>query len=138
MIVLDTNVLSEEMKPAPASAVHQWLLRQRAQDLYTTAITEAEILFGIALLPGGKRRRALEAAARSVLGLFAGRTLPFDSGASRDFVDIIIGRRRLGRPIETFDAQIAAIVRSRGMTLATRDEQDFADCGVPLVNPWRP
>jgi hypothetical protein len=136
MIVLDTNVLSEEMKPAPDPAVHGWLARQNPLDLFTTVVTEAEILYGVAIKPDGGRKRDLEAAAQRVLSLFAGRILPFDSAAAREFAQIVTDRRRAGRPIKDFDAQIAAITRSRGMTLATRDLQDFAGTGVQVVDPW--
>ena len=136
MIVLDTNVLSEEMKPAPNAAVHQWLLGHRASDLFTTAVTEAEIRLGIAILPDGKRKRDLETAALRVLELFAGRILPFDSAAAQDFARIVADRQRLGRPFQDFDAQIAAITLSRGMTLATRNSTDFAGTGVALIDPW--
>ena len=138
MIVLDTNVLSEEMKPAPEPAVHGWLARQNPLDLFTTAVTEAEILYGVAIKPDGRRKRNLEAAAQRVLELFAGRILPFDSAAAREFAQIVTDRRRAGMPIEDFDAQIAAITRSRGMTLATRDLQDFVGTGVQVVDPWSP
>ena len=138
MIVLDTNVLSEEMKPTPEPAVHGWLARQNPLDLFTTAVTEAEILYGVAIKPDGRRKRGLEAAAQRVLGLFAGRALPFDSAAAREFVQIVTDRRRAGGPIEDFDAQIAAITRSRGMTLATRDSLDFTGTGVQVVDPWSP
>ena len=137
MIVLDTNVLSEEMKPVPEPSVHDWLSRQNPLELFTTAVTEAEIIFGVATLPDGKRKRALDAAAQRILGLLAGRILPFDSAAAREFAQIVADRRRAGRPIEDFDAQIAAVTRSRGMTLATRDVQDFAGTGVTLVDPWQ-
>ncbi len=136
MIVLDTNVLSEEMKPAPDAGVHGWLLGQRTSDLFTTSVTEAEIRLGIAILPDGKRKRDLETAACRVLALFAGRILPFDSLAAVEFAGIVADRRRIGRPMEDFDAQIAAITRSRGMTLATRNVPDFADTGVQVVDPW--
>lgn len=138
MIVLDTNVLSEEMKPAPEPAVHSWLLRQNPFDLFTTAVTEAEIIYGVTVLPDGKRKRDLDTAAQRVLALFAGRILPFDSAAAREFAQIVTDRRRAGRPIEDFDAQVAAIARSRGMTLATRDVQDFISTGVQLIDPWQP
>ncbi len=138
MIVLDTNVLSEEMKPAPEPAVHRWLARQNPLDLFTTAVTEAEILYGVAIKPAGRRKRDLEVAVQRILTLFAGRVLPFDSAAAREFAQIVADRRRAGSPIEDFDAQIAAITRSRGMTLATRDLQDFAGTGVPVVDPWSP
>jgi toxin FitB len=138
MIVLDTNVLSEEMKPAPEPVVHGWLARQNPLDLFTTAVTEAEILYGVAIKPDGRRKRDIGAAAQRILGLFAGRVLPFDSAAAREFAQIVADRLRAGRPIKDFDAQIAAITRSRGMTLATRDLQDFADTGVQVVDPWSP
>ena len=138
MFVLDTNVLSEEMKPVPERTVHFWLSRQNPQDFFTTAVTEAEIIYGVTILPDGKRKRDLDAAAQRVLALFAGRILPFDSAAAREFALIVADRRRAGRPIEDFDAQIAAITRSRGMSLATRDVQDFASTSVQLVDPWQP
>ena len=138
MIVLDTNVLSEEMKPTPEPAVHAWLLRQSPLDLFTTAVTEAEILYGVTVLPDGKRKRDLDAAARRVLTLFVGRILAFDTAAAREFALIVTDRRRAGRPTEDFDAQIAAISRSRGMALATRDVQDLAGTGVQLIDPWQP
>lgn len=138
MIVLDTNVLSEEMKPTPEPAVHDWLSRQNPLDLFTTAVTEAEIIYGVTILADGRRKRELDAAAQRVLALFAGRILPFDSAAAREFALIVADRRRVGRPVEGFDAQIAAITRSRGMTLATRDMQDFASTGVQLIDPWQP
>ena len=136
MIVLDTNVLSEEMKLAPNATVHQWFLGHSASDLFTTAVTEAEIRLGIAILPDGKRKRDLETAALRVLELFVGRILPFDSAAAQDFARIVADRQRLGRPFQDFDAQIAAITLSRGMTLATRSTTDFAGTGVALIDPW--
>lgn len=138
MIVLDTNVLSEQMKPAPEPGVHNWLLRQHPLDLFTTAVTEAEILYGVAILPDGRRKQDLQAAAQRVLALFVGRILPFDSAAARVSALIVANRRIAGRPIDDFDAQIAAITRSRDMALATRDVQDFASTGVQLVDPWQP
>jgi len=137
MIVLDTNVLSEAMKPAPDPAVARWMMRERGGDLFMTAVSEAEVSDGIAILPDGRRKRDLQTAAHSILALFAGRILPFDSSAAREFARIVADRRRLGRPIDSFDAQIAAIARARNMSLATRDTQDFADAGVPLIDPWQ-
>jgi toxin FitB len=102
MIVLDTNVLSEAMKPAPAPAVAQWMRRERGRGLFTTAVSEAEIIDGIAILPDGRRKRDLGAAAQDILVLFAGRILPFDSLAAREFAAIVAERRRIGRPINDF------------------------------------
>ncbi len=105
--------------------------------LFTTTITEAELLYGAALLPEGRRRRALEAVIAQLLGTrFAGRILPFDSAAAREFADIASTRRLGGRPIGEADGRIAAIARSRGATLATRNVGDFADCGLTVVDPW--
>jgi predicted nucleic acid-binding protein len=138
MIVLDTNVLSEAMKPSPDPALARWMMREHGRGLFTTAVSEAEIIYGIAILPEGRRKRDLEAAAQGVLTLFAGRILPFDSLAAREFAAIVIDRRRLGRPINDFDAQIAAITRARSMSLATRDTRDFAETGVQIIDPWQP
>jgi toxin FitB len=136
MIVLDTNVLSEEMKLAPDAAVHRWLLAQDAGDLFTSAVTEAEIRLGIAILPDGKRKQDLETAASRILALFAGRVLPFDSAAAVEYARIVAARRRMGRPVAEFDAQIAAITLSRGMMLATRNGPDFVDSGLAVIDPW--
>lgn len=137
MIVLDTNVLSEAIKPEPADTVLRWLSTQPPARLFTTSITEAEILYGLALLPKGGRRDSLEEAARLMFAEdFAGRVLPFDSAAAREFSEIASARRKLGRPITQFDAQIAAIARSRGAAVATRNTVDFEMCGIAVVNPW--
>ena len=137
MIVLDTNVLSELMKPAPAPAVVQWVAAQPPARLFTTTITQAEILYGLALMPRGKRRTALESAVTAMFEEdFAGRVLPFDGDAARVFPGIVSSRRAQGRPITQWDAQIAAIARSRGAALATRNTDDFEHCGVTLLNPW--
>jgi toxin FitB len=138
MIVLDTNVQSEAMKPSPDPALARWMMREHGRGLFTTAVSEAEIIYGIAILPEGRRKRDLEAAAQGVLALFAGRILPFDSLAAREFAAIVVDRRRLGRPINDFDAQIAAITRARSMSLATRDTRDFAETGVQIIDPWQP
>ncbi len=137
MTVLDTNVLSELMSSTPEPAVRQWLDRQPSHQLFTTSISMAEILQGIELLPAGKRRAGLLAAAQTLFtGLFSGRVLPFHEDAARAFAPIAVNRRTRGRPISLFDAQIAAIARASGATLATRDTADFEECGVALVNPW--
>jgi len=138
MIVLDTNVISEVMRPAPADAVLRWIAGQPAALLYTTSVTQAEILFGLALLPEGRRRDGLMTAAEQMFAEdFAGRVLPFDTIAAQAFAPIAAARRRKGRPTGTFDARIAAIARSRGTALATRNEADFLDCGLVIINPWK-
>ena len=137
MILLDTNVVSELMKSAPAEAVVGWTAAQPASSLYTTSITQAEIFHGIMLLPSGKRRRAIEAAAQAMfLEEFEGRILAFGSESALPYARIAADRRRAGRPISGFDAQIAAIARTVGAVIATRNVADFADCGVEVVNPW--
>lgn len=139
MIVLDTNVLSELMKPAPAAKVVEWMAAQAGPTLYTTSITQAEILHGLMLLPRGRRRRALEAAATAMFAEdFGGRILGFGTEAAPRYAQIASDRQRAGRPISHFDAQIAAIARLAGAALATRNLPDFEGCGVSLVDPWRP
>lgn len=138
MIVLDTNVVSELMKPAPERAVVAWLGEQSAAAVFTTSITQAEILHGILLLASGRRRSAVDAAARAMFDEdFGGRILPFGSDAARAYARIAVQRRRAGRPISQSDAQIAAIVESAGAVLATRNTSDFDGCGIRVVNPWR-
>ena len=137
MILLDTNVLSELMRPAPDLAVEQWLAAQPDASLFISAITEAELRYGAALLPGGKRRSALTAEIDGMLEEdFDGRILPFDRLAAQAFAAIAADRRQAGRPISQADAQIAAIARSRGGALATRNVQDFDGCGIEVINPW--
>jgi predicted nucleic acid-binding protein len=138
MIILDTNVLSEVMRPAPSGRVLKWLAKESAFSVFTTTIAMAEILYGIELLPKGRRRAALESAAEAMFEEdFAGRILPFDSDAARVFPKIAAARRASGRPITQFDGQIAAIARSRGAGIATRNTGDFEDCGIAVLNPWR-
>jgi toxin FitB len=137
VIVLDTNVLSAVMRPVPAAEVLRWMGSHPASRLFTTAITQAEILYGLQLLPKGKRRTALESAIGAIFEEdFAGRILPFDSDAAHVFAEIAVARRATGRPIAQFDAQIAAIARSRGAELATLNTRDFEHCGITVVNPW--
>jgi toxin FitB len=115
----------------------RWMQAEPIAALFTSTITEAELLFGAALLPEGRRRRALEDVLEQLLGnRFAGRILPFDSAAARAFADIAASRRRAGTPIGEADGRIAAIARSRGAALATRNLPDFADCGLMLIDPW--
>ena len=137
MIVLDTNVLSELMRPAPSAIVESWLASQPMQRLFTTAVTQAEIFYGLALLPAGQRRAAMMAEAENMFAEdFEGRVLPLDPAAAHEYADIAATRRMAGRPIMPFDGQIAAIARSRNATVATRNVADFADCGLTLVDPW--
>jgi toxin FitB len=138
MIVLDTNVLSELMKPAPAARVVNWMAAQPAPALYTTSITQAEILHGLMLLPRGRRRNALEGAAASMFAEdFGGRILGFGRDAAPRYAQIASDRRRAGRPISHFDAQIAAIARSASAAVATRNRADFEGCGLTVIDPWK-
>lgn len=137
MIVLDTNVISELMRRDPDAAVTAWVGEQPMAGVFTTTLTQAEIFYGLALLPEGRRRDALMAAARPMFEVdLAGRVLPFDTDAASAYPGIAADRRMSGQPISQIDAQIAAIVRSRGARLATRNVSDFADCGITVVNPW--
>src|ERR1700723_2146277 len=137
MIVLDTNVLSDLMRPKPSSRVVVWVAKQRSTEFFTTSITEAEIFYGIELLPKGKRRDGLLAAAEAMFAEdLAGRIFGFDSDAARVFSKIAAQRRALGKPITHADAQIAAIAHARGARLATRNVADFDDCGLDVVDPW--
>lgn len=137
MTILDTNVLSELMRPRPSARVVAWVAAQPARELCTTAITEAEIFYGIQLIAKGKRQEALMAAAEAMFAEdFAGRVLGFESDAARIFAQVAARRRALGRPISQADAQIAAIARVRGTKLATRNVADFEGCGVEMVDPW--
>jgi toxin FitB len=140
VIVLDTNVLSELTRPDPDAVVLAWVARQRRAELCTTAISEAELAYGLALLPKGRRRDALTQAVARLLGEgLGGRVLAFDRIAAAAYGEIAAGRRAAGRPVATADGQIAAIARARGATLlATRDVGGFQDCGVPMIDPWRP
>jgi predicted nucleic acid-binding protein len=137
VILLDTNVISEMIKTEPDPRVDTWLSGQAATGLFVTTITEAELRYGVALLPPGRRREALMAMVEAVLVEdFADRVLPFDGAAAIAYAEIAAGRRRAGKAIAQFDAQIAAIARSRGCALATRNEADFAGCGIEVINPW--
>jgi toxin FitB len=137
MIVLDTNVLSELMNPEGSDIVYGWVAKQAAMSLFTTTISQAEILYGIALLPLGKRRNVLERAAHQMFeSNFLGRVLPFDAAAAASFAQISAARRQSGNPISQFDAQIAGICHSRGAKVATRNVSDFQECGVTIINPW--
>lgn len=137
MTILDTNVVSELMRPRPQSVVLDWLANQPAEQIHVTAITVAEVLLGIELLPAGKRRESIQAAADRTFEVFGGHILAFDEGAAHAFSLIASSRRKKGKPMSEFDAQIAAIARAHGATLATRNIADFQGCGVQVVNPWK-
>jgi len=137
-IILDTNVLSELMRPEPEPAVMEWFAGRTGATFYVTAITEAEIRLGIALLPAGKRRTALAEAAETMFRVdFAGRTLSFDTLCAAQYAVIVAGRRSAGFSITTEDAQIASISLCNGYGLATRNVRDFLHIdGLVLLNPW--
>jgi len=137
MILLDTNVISELMKAMPDASVEAWVDSQPSAALFLTTITEAELRYGVALLPKGRRRDRIEDALATMLADdFAERILPFDSPAAIAYATVAARRRQAGRPMTQFDAQIAAIARSRGAALATRNTADFEGCGVEIFNPW--
>ncbi|MDQ3558198.1 MAG: type II toxin-antitoxin system VapC family toxin [Pseudomonadota bacterium] len=137
MIILDTNVLSELMRPEPEYKVVAWVQEQADQELYTTALTKAEILFGLAILPVGKRRSAITSEAARVFSEdFPGRVLAFSGEAAVEFAALSAQRRRQGRPISVFDGMIAGIARWRGAAIATRNTADFEGIGIRLVDPW--
>ena len=131
--------LSGDVGAGPAAVVVDWVNQQSASSLYLSAITQAEVVYGIALLPEGRRKQGIaDAADQAFNHYFAERILPFDGAAAAAYAAIAAERRALGRPIAQFDAQIAAIARSRGATLPTRNAGDFEDCGIIVVNPWTP
>jgi hypothetical protein len=137
MLILDTNVLSEAMSATPSTRVLDWLAQQQSAELFTTTVTLAEILYGIELLPQGKRRATLLAGADKLFSkVLSGHILPFNEEAARAFAEIAASRRAQGRPIAEFDAQIAAIAQSHRAILATRNTTDFEGCDLRLVNPW--
>lgn len=137
MIILDTNVLSELMRPKPSPRVVKWVSNQLEAELFTTTITEAEIFYGIELLAKGKRRgELLEAADAMFAQDMAGRIFSFESDSARAFSRIAATRRALGKPISHADAQIAAITQVRRAKLATRNVADFQDCGIDVIDPW--
>jgi predicted nucleic acid-binding protein len=137
VIVLDTNVISEMMRLEPNPAVVAWIAAQPNASLCTTSINKAEILYGIAALPEGRRRAALLAAAEAVFNEdLADRVLPFDGAAAARYGYIVTSRNRAGRPIEAFDALIAATALAAGADIATRDVGGFQDLGLTLIDPW--
>lgn len=137
--LLDTNVLSELMRAKPDAGVMAWFTRRAGAVFHISAVTRAEILLGIALLPAGKRRDGLALAAEQMFADdFAGRCFPFDASAAAEYALIVAARTRGGKPISTEDAQIAAIALARQLPLATRNTKDFDNIeGLTLENPWQ-
>ena len=136
MIVLDTDVVSELMRPAPSLVVVGWVRGHEAHELQTTAITLAEIGYGIKRLRDGQRRDRLQAAAAELFARFADQVLPFDAPAAEQYALVVAGRDGSGHPIDGLDAQIAAICVAQGSMLATRNAKDFEGTGVTLTDPW--
>lgn len=137
MIVLDTNVISELMRLKPAAVVVAWVDRQPADDVFLTAVTLAELLYGVARLPDGRRKTTLaEQLEAMVAEDFDHRVAAFDETAAVHYADIVVRRERAGRPISAADAQIAAICLSHGAVLATRNSPDFTGTGITVMNPW--
>lgn len=137
MIVLDTNVLSEILRPSPAREVMAWMASQPNTSIFTTTITMGELLYGMQLMPEGQRKAELFAAVHGIFDQdLAGQILGFDRAGADAFARIASSRKLAGQPIGQFDAMIAAITQSRGATLATRNIRDFGNCGIDLINPW--
>jgi toxin FitB len=136
MILLDTNVVSEAMKPEPDPAVRSWLDEQTAETLFLSSVTIAELMFGIGSLPKGKRKDRLTAALDGVLDLFAGRILPFDTGAARRYADLAVKARAAGKGFPTPDGYIAAIAAAHDFAVASRDASAFAAAGLTVIDPW--
>ena len=136
MILLDTNVVSEAMKPEPGDAVRAWLDDQAAETLYLSSVTVAELMFGIGALPGGKRKDRLTEALEGVMELFADRILPFDTGAARRYADLAVKARTAGKGFPASDGYIAAIAAARDFAVATRDTSAFDAAGLAVIDPW--
>ena len=137
MIVLDTNVVSEAMKPATDPAVRAWLDDQLAETLFLSSVTVAELLFGIAALPEDRRRNLLTEAVEGLLAVFGDRVLPFDIGAATHYAQLAALARTKGRGFPTPDGYIAAIAVSRGFIVASRDTAPYVAAGVKVINPWK-
>ena len=137
MILLDTNFVSEAMKPAPDDTVRVWLDEQAAETLYLSSVTIAELMFGIGALPDGKRKEKLADALDGVMELFADRVLPFDVGAARHYAELAVKARAAGKGFPTPDGYIAAIAAAKGFAVATRDTSAFDAAGVAVIDPWR-
>ena len=137
MIIVDTNVVSELLRPTPEPRVEAWLAARDGLDIYLTAISEAELRYGVAIMEQDKRRDALtETIDRILRDDMAGRVLAFDSAAAEAYATVAASRRAAGRPIAQADCQIAAIARARGAKVATRNTGDFEGCGIDVIDPW--
>ena len=137
MIILDTNVVSEAMKPEPNPVVRAWLNDQAAETLYLSSVTLAELLFGIAALPSGKRKEMLALTLDGLMGLFKDRVLSFDVEAARHYADLAVVAKISGRGFPTPDGYIAAIAASRGFIVASRDTAPYEAARVTVINPWQ-
>ena len=137
MIIIDTNIISEMMKPSPVTAVLDWFNEQETMSLYLTTITIGEIGYGIRALPDGKRRQLLAEGFETLLKVaFEYRILDFDGTAARRYGDIMASRKEMGRPLSSLDGQIIAIARTNTCAVATRNIRDFEDCGLTIINPF--
>lgn len=136
MILLDSNVVSEAMKPEPNPAVRDWLDAQAVETLFVSSVTIAELLFGIGALPNGKRKERLAAAVEGVIDLFAGRILPFDTEAARHYADLAVRARAAGHGFPLPDGYIAAIAAARDYSVASRDSSAFVAARLAVINPW--
>ncbi|MGV6476643.1 PIN domain-containing protein [Azotobacter vinelandii] len=137
MILLDTNVISEPLRPSPEACVSEWIDAQPLETLYLSAMTVAELRAGVALMPAGKRRTALhEHMEKRVLPMFVGRVLPFDMACTNAYAELMVRVRKAGGGIETADACIAAVALANGFIVATRDTSPFLTAGLEVINPW--
>ena len=137
MIILDTNVVSQAMKPEPDAAVREWLDAQTAETLFLTSVTVAELLFGIGALPDGRRKRGLAAAVEGMFEVFEDRVLPFDGDAARRYAGLAVTARAAGQGFPTPDGYIAAIAAARRFAVATRDASAFRAAGLEVIDPWQ-
>jgi predicted nucleic acid-binding protein len=138
MIVLDTNVVSELIRPRPDPKVLAWITARSLGDLYTSAVTRGEMMYGICVLPDGHRREQLLRVVQAIFNEdLAGRVLPYDEAAADAHARIAAQRRSIGKPGSQADMMIAGVVASRDAVLATRNGRDFSDCGIEVLDPWR-
>ena len=136
MVILDAAILAEVIRPSPDRKIGGWLGAQPRDDLYTTSLAQADILYGVESLPPGKRRTDLLSAVLEIFAFFEKRVLSFDPDAARAYPQILLNRKMMGAPIEPANAMLAAITRSRGAILATKNVDQFSGCGIRVVNPW--